>query len=273
MPLLSHDIDYLCTAIADRSGHVISESQGYLLESRLNPVATKAGLEDVRALVAELRNNPRNPLHDVVSEAMTINETSFFRDMHPFDSLRDTLAPDIIEKREKAKSLSILCGACSSGQEPYSVAITLREHFPQLADWRIQITATDICDKMLARTKEGRYSQFEVNRGLPARLLVKHFDRQGTEWCVKPALKQMIHCQKINLTKSWPRLPEFDIVFLRNVLIYFDRNAKEEILKRVFGVLRSDGYLLLGGGETLINLSTPFVQYPINKTVCYRPKT
>ena len=273
MTIATADLDYLRAMVADRSGNVISATQGYLFEQKLTPLLQETGLASLDDLMRAVRSKQKPMLCDQIVEAMTINETSFFRDMHPFDSLRDTLAPDIIEKREKAKSISILCGACSSGQEPYSVAITLREHFPQLADWRIQITATDICDKMLARTKEGRYSQFEVNRGLPARLLVKHFDRQGTEWCVKPALKQMIHCQKINLTKSWPRLPEFDIVFLRNVLIYFDRNAKEEILKRVFGVLRSDGYLLLGGGETLINLSTPFVQYPINKTVCYRPKT
>ena len=271
MTLATKDLDYVRELVSDRSGNVISSSQGYLVEQKLNSVMLEVGMDSLEELVRELRGHGKAQLGDKVVEAMTINETSFFRDMHPFDALKTSIVPELIESRQATKRLSILCAACSSGQEPYSVAISLRENFPDLANWNIHITATDICDAMLKRTKEGIYTQFEVNRGLPARLLVKHFDRSGIKWSVKPELRKLIECKKLNLAKPWPPLPRFDIVFLRNVLIYFDRDKKLEILKRISDVLRPDGFLLLGGGETLINLNTSFSRHQAGETVCYRP--
>lgn len=271
MPLVDNDISYLCNAIAERSGNVISAGQSYLLEARLAPVAKEAGLEDVHALVAELQRNPRNPLHDTVTEAMTINETSFFRDMQPFDALKDEVCPYLLEKRQSTKSFSIWSAASSSGQEAYSIAIQLRTHFPELLNWNVRILGTDISDAMVKRTQEGIYSQFEVNRGLPASLLVKNFDRQGLNWQVKPELRKLVDCRKMNLTDKWPAITKHDVVFLRNVLIYFDLKTKEQILHCIHQSMRPDGFLFLGGGETLIQLNVPFERVSIGKTVCFRP--
>jgi chemotaxis protein methyltransferase CheR len=271
MSLAANDISYLCTAIAQRSGNVISAGQSYLLEARLGPVAKEAGLEDVHALVVELQRNPRNPLHDTVTEAMTINETSFFRDMQPFDALKEEVFPYLLEKRQSTKSLSIWSAACSSGQEAYSIAIQMRTHFPELMNWNVRILGTDISDAMVKRTREGIYSQFEVNRGLPASLLVKNFDRQGLNWQVKPELRKFVDCRKMNLTEKWPAITQHDVVFLRNVLIYFDLKTKEQILHCIHQSMRPEGFLFLGGGETLIQLNVPFERVSIGKTVCFRP--
>ncbi|MBL8818261.1 MAG: protein-glutamate O-methyltransferase CheR [Planctomyces sp.] len=273
MPLAAPDVEYLKTVIAERSGNVISSNQDYLLESRLSPVAKTMGLDNVEKLVAELRRRPASQLHDRVAEAMTINETSFFRDIAPFDAMRTDILPELIRRRASSKSLSIWCGASSSGQEPYTIAMLIREHFNELAGWNVRILATDISDEMVKRTQDGLYSQFEVNRGLPAPMLIRHFERKGTQWQAKPELRRMIDAKKLNLTTPWPAIAQFDIVFLRNVLIYFDTTAKSKILTRIHKSLRPDGYLFLGGGETLITLNVPFVRESVGKTVCFRPVT
>lgn len=271
MPLVTEEIDYLCTLVAERSGNQVSSGQSYLLEARLGPVAEDAGLENISALVAELQRSANRRLHDQVAEAMTINETSFFRDIQPFDAMRDELLPELIERRAHTRQLWIWSAASSSGQEPYSIAMTIREHFPQLADWKICIIATDLSDEMLKRTQDGCYSQFEVNRGLPARMMVKYFDRHGTRWQAKEELRRMMDVRKLNLTAPWPALPTFDIVFLRNVLIYFDLAAKTSILERVHQLMRPDASLFLGGGETTITLRVPLTRHSVGQTVCYRP--
>jgi len=271
MTLTAPDISYLQQSIVKRSGNVISDAQSYLLEARLAPVAKEAGLADVHALVKELQGNPVNPLHDTVVEAMTINETSFFRDMQPFDALRDQILGELIEKREIRKTLSIWSAATSSGQEPYSIAMLIRTHFPQIEDWKVSILATDLSDEMVTRTREGVYSQFDVNRGLPASMLVKNFDREGLNWRAKPDLKQMIQARKMNLAEKWSTVVKHDIVFIRNVLIYFDVAMKETILNRIYESMRPDGYLFLGGGETLLQLDVPFERTLIGKIVCFRP--
>lgn len=273
MALAALDVEYLKTVIAERSGNVISSNQDYLLESRLSPVAKTMGLDNIEALVAELRRRPASQLHDRVAEAMTINETSFFRDITPFEALKSDVIPDLIRKRASSKTLNIWCGASSSGQEPYTIAMLLRENFNELAAWNVRILATDLSDEMVKRTHEGVYSQFEVNRGLPAPMLVKHFERRGTQWQAKPELRKMIEARKMNLTSLWPAMGPFDLVFLRNVLIYFDNPAKTKILTRIHKTLRPDGFLFLGGGETLITLNVPFVREPVGKTVCFRPVT
>ncbi|HIE97594.1 MAG: protein-glutamate O-methyltransferase CheR [Fuerstiella sp.] len=271
MALVTTDIDFLRSTIAQRSGNVISADHSYLLESRLAPVAQSAGLADVRALVAELRTDAQTLLHDKVTEAMTINETSFFRDIQPFDALKDHVLPDLVEKRASMRSLSIWSGASSSGQEAYSIAIAIRTYFPQLNDWSVRILGTDLSQEMVQRTVDGVYSQFEVNRGLPASLLVRSFDRKGLNWQVKPELRGLVEARKMNLTENWSTVAQHDVVFLRNVLIYFDVKIKERILKRVHQSMRPGGYLFLGGGETLIQLNVPFERVTIGKTVCFRP--
>ena len=198
MTLVANDVDFLREIIAEGSGNVISSNQSYLLEARLAPVAQKVGLADVNALVKELRGNPRSPLRNQVTEAMTINETSFFRDVQPFEALKSDVLPELLKSRSNTKSLSVWSAASSSGQEPYSLAILMRQHFPELANWKVRILATDLSDEMVQRTKEGVYSQFEVNRGLPAPLLVRAFDRRGTQWQAKPELRRMIDARKMN---------------------------------------------------------------------------
>lgn len=271
MPLAAPDIAYLCGEISKRSGNVVSASQSYLLESRLSPVAKSAGLEDVHSLVKELQKNPRTPLHDQVTEAMTINETSFFRDMQPFDALRDLVLPEFSKTRQATKSLSIWSAASSSGQEAYSIAMLIRTHFPKLADWRVRILGTDLSEEMVKRTRDGSYSQFEVNRGMPASMLVKNFDRTGLNWQAKPELRKMVESKRMNLASDWPPITKYDVIFLRNVLIYFDKATKEKILLRVHKSMRPDSYLFLGGGETLIQMNLPFERVTLGKTVAFRP--
>lgn len=271
MPLATSDIDYLRQVVSSRSGNVLTQEQGYLLESRLAPVAQTAGLKDVVALVAELRKSNGSALHDRVSEAMTINETSFFRDAHPFQAMRETILPALIESRKTTKQLSIWCAASSCGQEPYSLAILIREHFPELADWNVRIVGTDLSDEMLGKAKLGRYSQFEVGRGLPAKMLINHFVRLGTDWVLKDEVRRLVEFRKMNLTQPWPFMAPADIVFIRNVLIYFDLPTKKSILNRALRVLRPDGYLFVGGSETLLNMGLPIRREAIGQTAVYRP--
>lgn len=271
MSIIATDLDYLKTTIAQRSGNVITESQAYLLEARLTPVANDAGLKDVHALVSELKRNPGHSLHDTITQAMTINETSFFRDKAPFDALRDHVIPHLITERNNTRTLGIWSAAASSGQEAYSLAICLRTYFPGLAGWRVNILGTDICDEMVKRTRDGIYTQFEVNRGLPAPLLVKNFDRKGLNWQAKMDLRRMVSAQKMNLTRRWHTNVKHDIVFLRNVLIYFDQKTKKEILLRIHQSMNADGFLFLGGGETLIQMDVPFERTVLGKCVCFSP--
>lgn len=272
MPLAAVDIDFLRDVVSRRSGNVLSKEQGYLMENRLSPVATKCGLKDVESLVAELRRSQNAALLDHVSEAMTINETSFFRDGHPFEALRDHILPMLIKARQSTRQLTIWCAASSSGQEPYSLAILLREHFAQqLANWNVRIVATDLSDEILAKAKQGKYTQFEVGRGLPAKLLVTHFTRQGTEWVLKDDVRRLIEFRKMNLTQPWPFMAPCDIVFIRNVLIYFDQKTKQEILNKALKLLRPDGYLFVGGSETVLNMNLPLARENIGPTAVYRP--
>jgi chemotaxis protein methyltransferase CheR len=230
----------------------------YLVQARLNPVATRHGLAGVADVIAKLHQPRPGNLPAEVIEAMVTTETSFFRDIHPFDALRHHVLPELIALRAPSKSLAIWCGAASSGQEPYSIAILLREYFPQLADWTIHFQATDISTTMLDRCRTGDYSQLEVNRGLPAPLLIKYFQQHGNRWRIREELRQMIDFKPLNLAGDWPLMRRFDLVFLRNVMIYFDVPTKRSILQRIESRLAPDGYLLLGGAETTLNLSTAY---------------
>jgi chemotaxis protein methyltransferase CheR len=261
---------YIRDLVLTRSAIVLEPEKDYLIQARLEPVAKEAGYTSIDELAQYLRKTPSGPLHQKVVEAMTTNETSFFRDVHPFDALKDTVLPEILAKRAATKSLTMWCGAASSGQEPYTLAMLLRENFPQLTSWNLKFLATDISTQMLDKCREGKYSQLEVNRGLPAALLIKYFDKKGMSWRVKDDLINMIEYKQLNLAATWPSLPQMDIVFLRNVLIYFDVQMKKDILKKIRGVLKPDGYLFLGGAETTLNLDDQYQRVPLNGTSCYR---
>jgi chemotaxis protein methyltransferase CheR len=264
------DFDYIVQLVHRRSAIVLEPGKEYLAESRLESVAREHGLDSVTQLVQHMRSGSLD-VGDAVVDAMTTNETSFFRDAHPFNALRDTVLPELIEARRVARSITIWCGATSSGQEPYSVAMLIREHFPELRDWQVRIIATDISPSMLDRTRQGRYSQLEVNRGLPAPMLVKYFTRDGMHWVVAEDLRRMVSAQYMNLNERWPVMPPFDLVLLRNVLIYFDVPTKQAILGKVRQQLRRDGLLLLGGAETTMNLDANFERVPHGRSTWYRP--
>lgn len=201
---------------------------------------------------------------------MTINETYFFRDVHPFDVLKKSVLPELIKKRESARQLNIWCAAASSGQEVYSIVMLLKENFPSLARWKINFVASDISKEMLDRCREGCYSQLEVNRGLAAPLLVKYFQKIGAHWQIKEELRRMVEWRQINLAENWDALAAPDIVFMRNVLIYFDLETRRNIFGRLSKSLKSDGYLFLGGAESPIGIDDHLKRVAVENTSYYQ---
>jgi chemotaxis protein methyltransferase CheR len=252
------DFDMIRKLLHDRSAILLDSDKQYLVESRLAPILRQRNLGSIGELVAQLRSDPGNGLCRQIVEAMVTTESSFFRDHHPFEALRKVAVPDLISRRREERRLNIWCAASSHGQEPYSTAIMLREHFPELASWNVSLMASDISREVLARARAGRYNQIEVNRGLPAALLLKHFEQHGTDWQLKLPIRNMVDFQELNLARPWPPLPRMDLVLIRNVMIYFDVETKKGILARLASLLRPDGYLVLGGAETTINLNGSF---------------
>lgn len=240
--------------IRERSAIVLEPGKEYLVESRLGPIANDLQLHSVGELIQRLKAAPDNGLGTRVVEAMVTTETSFFRDLHPFEGLRKQVLPELISRRHSERTLNIWCAAASTGQEPYSLVMLLREHFPELRNWRVAILATDLSAAMLSRARAGRYNQIEVNRGLPITMLMKYFRQHGTTWELNEDIRRAVEFRELNLAKPWPYLPRMDLIFLRNVMIYFDVPTKKSILGRVARLLRPDGYLLLGGAETTHNL-------------------
>ncbi|MBI3410973.1 MAG: protein-glutamate O-methyltransferase CheR [Planctomycetes bacterium] len=270
MALSQAAFEFARTLVRQRSGIVLENEKAYLVESRLTVVARNEGFASVDLLLEQARTQPLNGLQVKVVEAMTTNETSFFRDVQPFEALRQLVLPDLIKRRAQEKQLTIWCGAASTGQEPYSLAILLREHFPILAGWKVNILATDLSLEILERAKRGRYSQVEVNRGLSARLLVKFFDKQGLEWQLKEDIRRLITFRQLNLIEAWPWMAPADVILVRNVLIYFDVETKKAILGKVKRLLRPDGFLFLGGAETTMNLDDGFDRVEFERAGCYR---
>jgi len=246
--------EYVAALVRRRAAIVLEPGKEYLVEARLLPLVKQEQLAGIDELADRVRAAERSTLATQVIEAMTTNETSFFRDLHPFEALRKQLLPEMMKARAVTRTIRLWCAAASTGQEPYSIAMTILEHFPELAGWTVQITATDINTTVIDRAQRGIYKQIEVNRGLPAPLLLKYFDRVGTEWQIKPVLRNMVAFQELNLLDRWPLFAPPDIVFMRNVLIYFDVPTKKRILERVRQTMRSDGVLVLGGGETTLNI-------------------
>jgi chemotaxis protein methyltransferase CheR len=272
MAISSAEYDYLRNLVQKQAGIVLEAGKEYLVEARVGPILREAKLDSIAALVKRLQASSLDPLHKALIDAMTTNETSFFRDQHPFEALRRMVIPDLMMKRAATKTLSIWCAASSSGQEPYTIAMTLFESMPNISEWKINFVATDLSKAMVERSRGGRYSQLEVNRGLPAPLLVKYFNKQGLEWHVDQKMRNLVEFKELNLLNSWPVMPPLDIVFIRNVLIYFDSPTKKEIFRKIRQVMRPDGYLFLGGAETTMNLDDNFQRNPTERTGIYQLK-
>jgi chemotaxis protein methyltransferase CheR len=269
--MTGQEFDYVRALLYERSAVVLEPGKEYLVETRLLPIVRQLNLASVGDLIRQIRTHPANGLESRVVEALVTTETSFFRDLHPFEALRKTVLPELVARRHGERRLNIWCAATASGQEPYSLALLLCEHFPDLvAGWKLTLLATDLSREMLARAREGRYNQIEVNRGLPASLLVKHFQQHGTSWQLNSNVRSLVEFQEINLAQPWPFLPRMDLIFLRNVMIYFDVDTKKAILGRVARLLKPDGYLLLGGAETTFNLDESYRRVEHLKTGFYQ---
>lgn len=251
------DFSYVADLVRRRSALLLEPGKEYLIQSRLAPLADRHGYPSLAAYLRNVRLGDQALVAEIV-EAMVTTETFFFRDIHPFETLRKTVLPELIELRRPQRQLNIWCAACSSGQEPYSIAMLLKEYFPELAQWRVHLSATDLSEQMLARSRSGKYSQIEVNRGLPTPLLLKWFQQQGTTWQIDERIRQMVSFSAINLAEAWPPMPMWDLIFLRNVMIYFETDVKKAILTRASRTLHKDGYLILGGAETTLNLCDAF---------------
>jgi chemotaxis protein methyltransferase CheR len=272
MSVTAPELAFVRDLVYRRSAIVIEDGKEYLVESRLAPLAKAEGFGSIGEMVARMRGQPPNGLHAKVVEAMTTNETSFFRDQHPFEALKINILPALRKARAPTRSLRIWSAACSTGQEAYSIAMLVREHFPDLASWDIRILGTDLSSAMVTRAKEGTYNQIEMNRGLPAALLLKYFDRKGVNWQIKQPLRDGFEVKVMNLIEPWPVMPRFDIVFLRNVLIYFDVATKKTILGHLKRAMAPDGYLFLGGAETTLKIDETFQRVQFEKASYYRPE-
>lgn len=270
-PVSGADFDYIRGLVNEHTAIALDDSKVYLVNARLLPVARDAGFESVVALIKHLRSRPYGDLHVKTVEAIVTTETSFFRDFFPFEALRQEVIPEIMaERRGGSRSLTIWSAGCSSGQEPYSMAMMLREAFPELTTWNTRILASDVSFGMLERSKAGIYSQTEVNRGLPAKLLVKYFQQNGTIWKLDDEIRNMVGFFHHNLARDQPSLPPVDILSMRNVLIYFDVATKRLVLDRIRRFLRPGGLLILGTAETTLNLDERFERVRLGRAVFYR---
>ena len=252
------DFNLLAKLIKDRSGLTLTRDKAYLLESRLLPVARKWNLKNLDELVARLRTKQEQPLIRDVVEAMTTNESFFFRDIKPFDQFKQVVLPYLMQARAASRTIKIWSAACSSGQEPYTLAMILKEEKARLAGWNIDILATDLSTDILAKAQAGLYSQFEVQRGLPIQLLVKYFKQAGDRWQIDAAVREMVRYRPFNLLDELSGLGQFDVIFCRNVLIYFDQPTKQMVLERMAKQLAPDGFLYLGGAETVVGITDKF---------------
>jgi chemotaxis protein methyltransferase CheR len=251
------DYEYLQKVLKDRSGLMLSADKKYLLESRLLPLARKVGVAGISDLVAKMKGGSEALIHDVV-EAMTTNETFFFRDKTPFDHFKEAVVPAIIRARAGRRALRIWCAAASTGQEPYSLAMILKEMGAVLNGWRLEIVATDLSPEVLEKSRSGLYTQFEVQRGLPIQMLVRHFTQVGAMWQLNADTRALVQFRQFNLLQDFSSLGKFDIIFCRNVLIYFDQATKTDIFNRLARVNEADGYLFLGAAETVVGLTDSY---------------
>jgi chemotaxis protein methyltransferase CheR len=265
------DYEYLRKILKEQSGLDLSADKQYLIESRLLPLARKAGLPGIGELVQKMRGGSASFISQVV-EAMTTNETFFFRDKVPFDHFRESIMPEILRARASRKSIRIWCAAGSTGQEPYSLAMCLKEMGATLSGWRLEILATDLSLEVIEKSKAGIYSQFEVQRGLPIQMLVKYFKQTGELWQINADIRAMVQHRQLNLLHDFSQLGVFDVIFCRNVLIYFDQETKVNIFNRLAKVIETDGFLVLGAAETVVGLTDVFKPFPERRGL-YRPNS
>ncbi len=261
---------FLTKWLHDRSGLVLGPDKLYLVESRLSPIARKFNLSGLDAIVVELRSGRAGEFATEVSDAMMTNESFFYRDVKPFDQFRDLVLPKLVQSRAQTRKLRIWSAASSTGQEAYTIAMQVKEQEAKLAGWKIEIVGTDISRDALERAKAGLYSQFEVQRGLPVQMLLKHFKQQGDRWQISDALRQMVEYREFNLLSDPGPLGQFDVVFCRNVLIYFDQATKAAVLGRISGSMPADGFLYLGGAETVVGVSDRFTLVPGQRGIYVR---
>ena len=263
------DFNLLAKLIRDRSGLNLTKDKGYLLESRLLPVARQHNLKTLEELTMKLRSRPDNALVRDVVEAMTTNESFFFRDVKPFDQFKEVVLPHLLATKTATRSIKIWSAACSSGQEPYSLGMILKEEKAKLQGWNIDIVATDLSTQILSKAQAGQYAQFEVQRGLPIQYLVKYLKQQGDRWQIDQSIRDMVRFRPLNLLEDFSSLGTFDVIFCRNVLIYFDQPTKTTVLERMSRQMTSDGYLFLGGAETVVGITNKF-QTTLNQRGLYQ---
>jgi chemotaxis protein methyltransferase CheR len=251
------DFDYIANLVRERSGLVLSNDKTYLVESRLAPTARKDGFASLEDLISAIRLRRDPKLIDAVVDAMTTNETFFFRDKTPFDIFEQSILPDLVA-RKRGGTIKIWCAAASTGQEPYSLAMIGEALAPKLGGCKLEILGTDISERCLEKAKAGIYTQFEVQRGLPVQMLLKHFKKEGDSWKIEERLKASIRYRTMNLLDDFKSLGRFDVIFCRNVLIYFDVPTKKAVLERMAQQVEGPGYLLLGAAETVLGITDTF---------------
>lgn len=266
------DFDLYKDLLKEKSGLTLTPDKSYLLDSRLTPVARKWNYANLEVMTMALRAMPPADLIKEVVEAMTTNETSFYRDLKPFDQFRDILLPHLIKARP-SKRVRIWCAASSTGQEPYSLAMLIKENAAKLPGWNFEIIATDIDTNVLEAAKKGEYSQFEVQRGLPIQMLMKYFEQKGDRWALKQDIKSMVQYKYFNLLEPMASLGKFDIIFCRNVLIYFDRETKAKVLQNMAGLIPEDGFVLLGGAETVLGITDAFKPMDNTRGIYIKPNS
>lgn len=265
----AEDFQYLQHFLFERSAIVLAEEKHYLVESRLLPVVQKSGVESITDLVRALRRGDR-AIETAVINAMTTNETSWFRDSSPFEALRKVVIPDVIASNVTRRRMSIWSAASSTGQELYSVAMLLDAEFSEVASWKLDLVGTDLSTSVVERARAGKYSALEINRGLPASHLVRYFTREGAAFAIADSIRSRTRFELFNLAKPWPPMQDYDIILLRNVLIYFDVPTKQRVLEAVRSHIRSGGFLMLGTAETTRGLVEGFKAVPAGGTTVYR---
>ncbi|MDQ6979232.1 MAG: protein-glutamate O-methyltransferase CheR [Mariprofundaceae bacterium] len=265
------DFSFVRRLFYDYSGIMLGEDKAYFAEARLSELVRQEGLASLGALLLLLRKQVAGgSLQLQACELLLIAETSFFRDIHPFEVLKSHVIPALIEKNSHRREINLWCAACASGQEPFSLAMLMDYHFPILRTWKVNITATDISHRVLERAKSGCFNQMEVNRGLPAAMLVRYFSRQGMKWCINDTIRQMVSFEHLNLMDPHFMFKNMDVIFIRNILIYFDLPSKQVVLKKIRQCLHPEGYVFLGSAEGTVYVDQGFTPIYQGKTIYYR---